>query len=188
MNKASRLIKSYIALILVLLFSIESFAAVVGDNDGAAFITKAEFDSMKNDFQSQLDRYNSSLDNKIDGAIAAYLSGVGVKKKVLIKLDNNTNYCFPLKLCFNNNKWNDPTNDWYDVSRVRVRRLRYPTSIFAYQASTPDLEIVSSPSDMSTQSIKARNTKDYVYTITKPDESVNIPPISGQLWNVKKNK
>ena len=79
MNKASRLIKRYVALVLVLLFSIESFAAVVGDNDGAAFITKAEFDSMKNDFQSQLDRYNSSLDNKIDGAIASYLAGVNVK-------------------------------------------------------------------------------------------------------------
>ena len=78
MNKASRLIKRYVALILVLLFSIESFAAVVGDNDGAAFITKAEFDSMKNDFQSQLDRYNSSIDNKIDGAIAAYLRGVSI--------------------------------------------------------------------------------------------------------------
>ncbi len=81
MNKASKLIKRYIALLLVLLFSIESFAAVVGDNDGAAFITKAEFDSMKNDFQSQLDRYNSSLDNKIDGAIASYLAGVGLNKQ-----------------------------------------------------------------------------------------------------------
>ena len=81
MNKPYRLIKRYIALILVLLFSIESFAAVVGDNDGAAFITKAEFDSMKNDFQSQLDRYNSSLDNKIDGAIASYLSGIKIKQK-----------------------------------------------------------------------------------------------------------
>ncbi|MBO6134559.1 MAG: hypothetical protein J6O09_02140, partial [Lachnospiraceae bacterium] len=85
MNKASRLIKRYVALILVLLFSIESFAAVVGDNDGAAFITKAEFDSMKNDFQSQLDRYNSSLDNKIDGAIASYLAGVGIEKRTLLK-------------------------------------------------------------------------------------------------------
>ncbi len=85
MNKPYRLIKRYIALILVLLFSIESFAAVVGDNDGAAFITKAEFDSLKNDFQSQLDRYNSSLDNKIDGAIAAYLSGVAVAKETNIE-------------------------------------------------------------------------------------------------------
>ena len=82
MKRSSSFIKRKIALILVLLLSIESFAAVVGDNDGAAFITKAEFDSMKNDFQSQLDRYNSSLDNKIDGAIASYLSGVKVAKRI----------------------------------------------------------------------------------------------------------
>ena len=85
MNKASRLIKRYIALLLVLLFSIESFAAVVGDNDGAAFITKAEFDSLKNDFQSQLDRYNSSIDSKINGAIASYLSGIRISKEKEVK-------------------------------------------------------------------------------------------------------
>ena len=90
MNKASRLIKRYIALILVLLFSIESFAAVVGDNDGAAFITKAEFDSLKNDFQSQLDRYNSSIDNKIDGAIASYLAGITVAKQTKGKFFDGT--------------------------------------------------------------------------------------------------
>ena len=86
MNKPYRLIKKRLALILVLLFSIESFAAVVGDNDGAAFITKAEFDSMKNNFQSQLDRYNSSIDNKIDGAIASYLDGISISKESI--LDN----------------------------------------------------------------------------------------------------
>ena len=81
MNKASRLIKRRLALILVLLFSIESFAAVVGDNDGAAFITKAEFDSLKNNFQSQIDQYNTSIDAKIDGAVAAYLAGISVSVK-----------------------------------------------------------------------------------------------------------
>ena len=65
--------------------SIESIAAVVGDNDGAAFITKAEFESLKNDFQTQINRYNSSLDNKIDGAIANYLSGVRVAKETDLK-------------------------------------------------------------------------------------------------------
>ena len=53
-------------------------AAVVSDNDGSAFITKAEFDSMKNDFQSQIDQYNTSIDSKIDGAIGAYLSGIRI--------------------------------------------------------------------------------------------------------------
>ena len=78
MNKVGRLIKKLVALFVVLAFSIESFAAVVGDNDGAAFITKAEFESLKNDFQSQIDRYTTSLDNKIDGTIATYLAGVRI--------------------------------------------------------------------------------------------------------------
>ena len=58
--------------------SIESFGAVVSDNDGSAFITKAEFDSMKNEFQSQIDQYNTSIDAKIDGAIASYLAGLQI--------------------------------------------------------------------------------------------------------------
>ena len=72
------MIKRKLALILVVLMSINSFGAVVSDNDGSAFITKAEFDSLKNDFQNQIDQYNTSIDSKIDGAIAAYLAGIKV--------------------------------------------------------------------------------------------------------------
>ena len=91
MNKSTRIVKKLLALFLVVLMSIESFAAVVGDNDGAAFITKAEFDSLKNDFQTQINRYNTSLDNKINGAIAAYLSGIKVAKTTIIA-PSVTNY------------------------------------------------------------------------------------------------
>lgn len=87
MNKGTRLIKRLVALILVLLLCIESFGAVVSDNDGSAFITKAEFDSLKNSFQSQIDQYNSSIDSKIDGAIAGYLAGIKVNKKSKINLN-----------------------------------------------------------------------------------------------------
>ena len=78
--------KRLVALSLVLLLSIESFAAVVGDNDGAAFITKAEFDSLKSTFQEQINRYNQSIDNKIDGAIAGYLDGVRNDKTTMESL------------------------------------------------------------------------------------------------------
>ena len=78
MNRIVRLIRRILALSLVILLNIESFAAVVSDNDGSAFITKAEFDSLKNDFQAQIDNYNTSIDSKIDGAIAAYLSGIKI--------------------------------------------------------------------------------------------------------------
>ena len=72
----NKMFKKIIAIALIFIISANSFAAVVSDNDGSAFITKAEFDSLKNNFQSQIDQYNISIDNKIDGAIAAYLAGI----------------------------------------------------------------------------------------------------------------
>ena len=54
------------------------FCAIVSDNDGSAFISKAEYDSLKSGFQSQINQYNTSIDNKIDDAIAGYLAGIKV--------------------------------------------------------------------------------------------------------------
>ena len=68
-----------ITLLLTIVLSINSFAAIVSDNDGSAFITKAEFEAMKNDFSKQVDNYNDSIDTKIDGAISAYLAGIKVE-------------------------------------------------------------------------------------------------------------
>ena len=78
--------KKALCLIFAFLLSINSFAAVVSDNDGSAFITKAEFDSLKNNFQSQLDNYNSKIDSKIDNAIASYLAGI--KSETVVELKN----------------------------------------------------------------------------------------------------
>ena len=94
MRKGIRLIKRLVALFLVLLLSIESFAAVVSDNDGSAFITKAEFDSLKNNFQAQIDQYNTSIDSKIDGAIAAYLAGVKIEKRTDIQSIISKDYAY----------------------------------------------------------------------------------------------
>ena len=81
-NMAKRIIlfKRLISLALILLFSIESFAAIVSDNDGSAFTTKIEFEALKKDFESQIENYNNSIDGKIDGAIAAYLAGIKTSK------------------------------------------------------------------------------------------------------------
>ena len=97
MRKGVILTKRMVALFLVLLLSIESFGAVVSDNDGSAFITKAEFDSLKINFQSQIDQYNTSIDSKIDGAIASYLAGIKIDTQT--KLNMPTSILeFPLKL------------------------------------------------------------------------------------------
>ena len=78
--KRIKINKKVTCLLFIFLLNINSFSAIVSDNDGSAFITKAEFDSLKNNFQSQLDSYNSSIDNKIDNAIASYLAGISVSR------------------------------------------------------------------------------------------------------------
>ena len=78
--------KRAVCLIFAFLLSINSFAAVVSDNDGAAFITKAEFEALKKGFNDQIDNYNNSIDEKIDGAIASYLAGIQVNKKLYYKV------------------------------------------------------------------------------------------------------
>ena len=76
--------KKALCLIFAFLLSINSFAAIVSDNDGAAFVTKAEFEALKNNFASQVEQYNTSIDNRIDGAIASYLAGIRIKKHTKI--------------------------------------------------------------------------------------------------------
>ncbi len=174
MNKASRLIKRGLALILVLLFSIESFAAVVGDNDGAAFITKAEFDSMKNDFQDQLDRYNSSLDNKIDGAIASYLAGVRVGKITKMKLDPKCGYLFPLRMFYNNSLWNDPRSDYYNLStpEIHAKDITFAQEM-KYSDNSEDAATIAGTVMWSPDTMQSQNIAGYV---PLPATDKTIPP------------
>lgn len=81
--------KKALCLVFALILSINSFAAIVSDNDGSAFITKAEFEALKADFNEQVANYNKSIDSKIDGAIAAYLAGL--RLSTTIALDNYIN-------------------------------------------------------------------------------------------------
>lgn len=75
-----RIKKILVILVICFSFYANNMAAVVSDNDGSAFITKSEFDSLKNDFQVKLNQYNANIDSKIDNAIASYLAGIEVSK------------------------------------------------------------------------------------------------------------
>ncbi len=89
--------KKSLCLIFAFLLSINTFAAAVSDNDGSAFITKAEFDSLKNDFQTQLDSYNNQIDSKIDNAISSYLAGITFAKETTMQ-SNISIFSYPLKI------------------------------------------------------------------------------------------
>ena len=85
-SKRLKMCKKALVFFFAFLFSIDSFAAIVSDNDGSAFVTKAEFEALKENFKEQIDNYNTSIDSKIDGAISSYLAGVNLAKKK--KIDN----------------------------------------------------------------------------------------------------
>ena len=78
MKKEIRLIKNFIVSALIMVLSINCYASIIGDNDGTAFITKREFEALKENFREQITNYNNSIDGKIDGAIANYLSGINL--------------------------------------------------------------------------------------------------------------
>lgn len=74
--KIHNMMKKIIAGVLIVLLSFNSFAAIVSDNDGSAFVTKAEFESLKKDFADQIDNYNTSIDSK-KYLYSYYVGGVG---------------------------------------------------------------------------------------------------------------
>ena len=85
MRNKVKIAKRLMSILLVFLFSINSFAAIVSDNDGSTFVTKAEFNALKKSFDKQIGDYNKSIDEKIDGAIASYLQGLQVTKMTTIE-------------------------------------------------------------------------------------------------------
>lgn len=76
-------VKKFFTLLIciVILFANISLAAVVSDNDGAAFVTRSEFDTLRSNFQKQINDYNVKIDSLIDTAIASYLSGIATVVK-----------------------------------------------------------------------------------------------------------
>ena len=138
-----KLMKRLSALALVIILCAESFAAIVSDNDGSAFITKAEFDSLKNDFQTQIDQYNTSIDAKIDGAIAAYLAGIKTTSteasKILVDNYSDIKWVRDYNVYGRWKKWtttagyssSDLTNKWFTPS-LNEKRMSFRNTGFSW--------------------------------------------------------
>ena len=112
-----KIFKRAMALFIIVIINFNSYAAVVSSNDGSAFITKAEFDALVNDFNSRIEDYEKSIDAKIDGAIAEYLAGLATASSYIVedlihvaKANSNNNLKFI--------RWKPPqaTKDVDDVS------------------------------------------------------------------------
>ena len=110
------MMKKIIVLFLIFAFSIKVFAAAVSDNDGASFITKAEFDSLKNEFQKQLNDNNRNIDSKIEDAVSSYIAGLNSEKVTAFtgatEVKDANSYIYSRKQDYNGitkQIWNDIT-------------------------------------------------------------------------------
>ena len=72
MKKFSKIGKRVLAFFLVALMNINAYATSAS-NDGSQFVTKAEFDSLINNYNLEMNAYLSGLNAKIDNAISGYL-------------------------------------------------------------------------------------------------------------------
>ena len=184
--KKTKFQKRLISLLLVLFLCINNFAAIVSDNDGSAFITKAEFDSLKNSFQSQIDQYNTSIDAKIDGAIAAYLSGIKVSTTENIALDSKTNYRFPVRLFYNDNSWNRRGSGYYTLSRPRVRAPFYSTWVMPRSGhETGNVTLVDDASFRESATTVVPSTSPSLFVAALVEEVYDIPYNNGEVNQVE---
>ena len=74
-------------ILTILVKGLCTFAAIVSDNDGSAFVSKAEFEAMKSNFEDQIINYEDAISTKIDGAIASYLAGIKLTQKIILEND-----------------------------------------------------------------------------------------------------
>lgn len=85
MNKFVRFSKRLLALFIVAILNINTYATTTS-NDGSAFVTKAEFDTLINNFNKQMNIYQADLNAKIDNSIASYIGGLSGTTTVDISL------------------------------------------------------------------------------------------------------
>ena len=174
-----KIFRKIIVLLIVFAFGINvCFAAVVSDNDGAAFITKAEFDSLKNTFQSQINGFNSNIDNKIESAINAYLSGIKVGKTSKINTafvldgDKDKNIICVGKT----NNFNNMTNELYADDKIfEIFAGVYRTSAY-YMQDTYDTFCFQA-------SYTKGNNSNYLFVLDKD----NTGTVKSTKKNVKMN-
>ena len=112
----SKIFKRALALFIIVIINFNSFSAVVSSNDGSAFITKAEFDALVNDFNSRIEDYEKSIDAKIDGAIAEYLAGLATTATDIL-VNYFDNYSVNTKYFVDLSSSNKHTNNGSDMGR-----------------------------------------------------------------------
>ena len=115
MKKFSKIGKRVLAFFLVALMNINVYATSVS-NDGSAFVTKAEFDDLVQEFNKQMDSYQAGLNAKIDYAVANYISGLST----VSKLPQENIHDAAEKMCKNNTLYFAPLLNIKDTNEADI--------------------------------------------------------------------
>lgn len=70
----NRLVCVLVVFMIIFTISVNTFAAVVSDNDASALVTIEEFKAYQKNFDSKIATYANGVTNFIDGAIVVYLA------------------------------------------------------------------------------------------------------------------
>ena len=155
--------KKALCLVFAFLLSIESMAAIVSDNDGTAFATKAEFEALKADFASQVEDYNKSIDGKIDGAIASYLAGSRLSKKEKLNslLDKNGMYGQLYTY------WSSATNKVFDAASSKVGVFNSTMATYEWDWTTSSSRTWDTGHNSKTWSAYLKSTAKNCWNLTE---------------------
>ena len=163
MRKSTKILKKLACLFLVVLMSIESLAAVVGDSDGSAFITKREFEELKTNFNKEIEKYSNSIDNKIDGVISNYVNGLRV---LWIREEKN--------LCYDENGIMSPRANLLDLN---------------WNEGTMSIQIIQNGGFFGATDLGSNTEKGYAYTqyLFNPLSPTEFTELSIQNVNYNQN-
>lgn len=124
MKRIYKISKRLIAIFMLLLLCINTYANT-SSYDGTSFVTKAEFDSLVNIFNEQMNVYQSGLNTRIDTAVASYISGLSQESFVAQTMLINSvgdKYKFT-------NEW----KLWSDTDDCQLGdKLKYDISVIVY--------------------------------------------------------
>ena len=133
MKKFSKIGKRVFALFLVALMNINAYATSAS-NDGSAFVTKADFDDLVQEFNKQMDSYQAGLNAKIDNAISRYLAGAsGTSQEKLENLHNQVAGYDSKYVTF----WNYPAKAFTDSNKNNYGKGS-ASYILVYNNNNPD--------------------------------------------------
>ena len=164
MNKLLKVSKKFLLFILMIVLSINSFAAV-SVQDGSTFVTKAEFSVDMNNLSNRMSKLENSIDTKIDSYVSAYLNENGVWNSDKQKLHFDDTVYVGL-----NGNGNNKILMYYNFVPSRSNSNAFTTSSQSYHYDITNVQstnTINNDAGTATSNVSAQTEKTLILSTTK---------------------